>query len=229
MDDDVTVEPTWLENLTRVLRDGGYGGAGGRILPERPFLAPRWLSVGDRYVLGPLTLFDLGPEAGPTSEPPFGANMAFRKDRFEKYGNFRTDLDRCGEGMLSNGDTEFGHRLLDAGERLYYEPSAVVYHPVPESRLQTTYFLAWWFGKGRSDIRQFGTRPNTKYSCWGVPLYLFRNLAVWTLRWVLTIEPRLRFSCKLKVWAKLGAIAECYHQSLAAKRRHNAEALRASA
>lgn len=33
MDDDVTVEPDWLCNLTKVLASGEWAGAGGRILP----------------------------------------------------------------------------------------------------------------------------------------------------------------------------------------------------
>src|SRR5690349_7477494 len=35
MDDDVTVEPTWLQELTAALHNGQWAGAGGRILPQR--------------------------------------------------------------------------------------------------------------------------------------------------------------------------------------------------
>lgn len=218
MDDDVTVEPTWLQNLTAALHNGDWAGAGGRILPEQTFSLPRWLSCEGRYALAPLAMFDLGTEAGQLAEAPFGANMAFRKKMFEKYGGFRTDLGRRPGSMMSNEDTEFAGRLLAGGEPLRYEPSAVVYHPVPENRLQKQYFLAWSFDKGRSDIRQFGIRPDTEHYLKGVPVYLFRSLAVWTLRWVVAVEPRLRFSCKLKVWTKLGGIVECHHQSLDAER-----------
>jgi GT2 family glycosyltransferase len=65
--------------------------------------------------------------------------MAFQRKMFEKYGALRTDFGRCGKGMLSNGDTEFGRRLLDAGEQLRYEPSAIVY-PVPKHRTQQATF-----------------------------------------------------------------------------------------
>ncbi len=65
MDDDVTVEPTWLQNLTAALHDGEWAGAGGRILPARWFSPPRWLSLEGPYAMGTiLALFDLGPEAG---------------------------------------------------------------------------------------------------------------------------------------------------------------------
>jgi len=211
-DDDVIVEDTWLQNLTEPLRHGEWAGSGGRVRPACTFVPPRWLSL-EAYSLGPLAIFDRGPSAGELAEPPFGANMAFRRQMFEKYGTFRTDLGRCGKNLLSNEDTEFGRRLLAAGERLRYEPSAVVYHPVPESRMQKQYFLAWWFAKGRADSRELGVRPDSKRSVAGIPLLLFRRLAVRTLRWLFAVEPSRRFSCKLTVSATLGEMLECYRWS----------------
>jgi glycosyltransferase involved in cell wall biosynthesis len=212
MDDDVIVEPTWLQNLTTALHDGQWVGAGGRILPEQTFSPPRWLPLQDRYALAPFALFDLGPKAGALTEPPFGTNMAFRKKVFEKYGGFRTDLGPRPGSEIRNEDTEFGHRLLAAGERLRYEPSAVVYHSIPENRIQKKYLLAWWFDKGRADIRQFGIASNARWFVAGIPLYLFRRLAVWTVRWIVVVEPSRRFSNKIKVWKLAGQILECYRQ-----------------
>jgi glucosyl-dolichyl phosphate glucuronosyltransferase len=210
LDDDVTVEPTWLQKLTAALCDGEWAGAGGRILPDRPFSPPRWLPVGDRYALAPLALFDLGPQAGKLTEPPFGTNMAFRKEMFEKYGGFRTDLGPRPGSMIRDEDTEFGQRLSAGGELLRYEPCAVVYHSVPDNRIRKQYFLAWWFAKGRAEIRQFCNLNDARWCVAGIPLYLFRRLAVWTLRWTVAIEPSRRFSCKLKVWGVAGQILECY-------------------
>jgi glucosyl-dolichyl phosphate glucuronosyltransferase len=212
MDDDVTVEPTWLQNLTAALHNGQWVGSGGRILPEQTFAPPRWLRLQDRYALAPLALFDLGPQAGALNESPFGTNMAFQKKVFEKYDGFRTDLGPRPGSEIRNEDTEFGHRLLEAGERLRYEPSAVVYHSVPENRVQKKYFLAWWFDKARADIRQSGTPSDTRWFVAGIPLYLFRRLAVWTVRWIAAVEPSQRFSNKIKAWTVAGQILECYRQ-----------------
>ncbi len=149
MDDDVTVEREWLQNLTVPLRDGEWAGAGGRILPDWNCQPPKWLPRADRYALAPLAVFDLGAEAGSLDESPFGTNMAFRKKMFSKHGDFRTDLGPRPGSEIRNEDTEFGLRLLAAGEKLRYEPSAVVYHAVPKTRLQKRYFLKWWFDKAR--------------------------------------------------------------------------------
>lgn len=219
MDDDVTVSPAWLRNLTGSLRDGACVGAGGRILPGWSGPPPEWLSLADRLALGPLVAFDLGSESGVLREPPSGTNMAFRKEMFAKHGAFRTDLGPRPGCEIRGEDTEFASRLLIAGEPLRYEPSAVVYHPVPESRLRKKYFLDWWFDKARTDIRTYGVFPETKWHIAGVPLYLFRRVAVWTTRWWFTLESSKRFSCKINTWLNVGRIVECYHQSPNGKRQ----------
>jgi GT2 family glycosyltransferase len=165
-----------------------------------------------------LAVFDLGQEAGQLTEPPFGANMAFRKEVFDRYGGFRTDLGRSGTNMLSNEDTELGRRLFAAGQRLRYEPSALTYHPVEESRQRRGYFLSWWFNKGRSDVRELGNQPNHRRFL-GIPLRLFRDALVEAARWMVSVEPSHRFVSKLKVWCCAGQAFEFFHQRLDAKRK----------
>jgi glycosyltransferase involved in cell wall biosynthesis len=210
VDDDVATTDSWLRNLVAPMHDEPCAGVGGRILPQWTCEPPHWLATDGRYALAPFAVFDLGPEAGPLLEPPLGANMAFRKTMFARYGYFRVDLGRSGTGMLSNEDTEFGRRLLKAGEVLHYAASAVVYHPVSEDRLQKSYLLNWWFSKGRSDIREYGPRAGTQYYFKGVPLYLLRNLARAVICWTFALDPRRRFHHKSTAWGKLGAILESY-------------------
>ena len=214
LDDDVTVEPSWLQNLTACLCSGEWAGAGGRILPLWPCAPPSWLPEKEWFGRAPLTMFDLGLKAGLLTDPPFGTNMAFHRRLFEKYGTFRTDLGPGPNGNIRNNeDTEFGRRLLAAGERLKYEPTAVVHHPVPQNRLRRDYFLTWWFNKGRADIRETGVAADTKWFSSGIPLYLFRRLAIGTLRWMVTLDPARRFSYRLTVWLLAGKALESYRQS----------------
>jgi glucosyl-dolichyl phosphate glucuronosyltransferase len=208
MDDDVVVEPTWLEHLTAPIRRRDCVGCGGRILPQDNAPLPKWLRPG-RYAYGPLVMFDLGPNSAQLTEPPYGTNMAFRKGLFAKYGNFRTDLGPRPGSQLRGEDTEFGARLLAGGETLRYEPFATVYHEVPEHRLRKDFFLAWWFDKGRAEILELGV-PRSSFYCLGVPFAILRRLVVWTLRWMTAFNAAPRFECKLKVWGKFGEILECY-------------------
>ena len=216
LDDDVTVEPTWLQNLTSNLHDSEWVGAGGRILPEKAFAPPRWLALDGPYDLGGvLALFELGDTPGKLELPPYGTNMAFRKKMFEKYGGFRTDLGPSPGSEIRNEDTEFGRRVMEAGERLRYEPSAVVYHEMPQHRLRKEYFLRWQFDYGRAQIRVKIKRPDV----WGIPRHyisilnrLLHILPRKTMRWLLTSDPQERFFNKGSVFVTIGEIVEIYRR-----------------
>jgi glycosyltransferase involved in cell wall biosynthesis len=208
MDDDTTVEPAWLENLVAPLRNPEYAGVGGKIIAEWTCALPDWLPHTSQYGLAPLVSFDHGLDPKPLKETPFGANMAFRRVLFEKYGGFRPDLGPRGRRFIPNDDSEFGSRLLAAGEQLFYEPRAIVHHPVTANRLQKDYFLRWWFEKGRSGIRAVATSPLSTVSSLGNILRRLPNFAIWTLKWLFTRESRLRFQNKMIVWTKLGELVE---------------------
>lgn len=208
----MTVEPTWLENLTNALRRDQWTGVGGRVLPLWSMPTPKWLP-NDPRALAPLAEFDLGTTAAPLMEAPCGTNMAFRKSVFDKFGGFRTDLGPSPGSEIRSEDSELGFRLLWSGERLWYEPSAVVYHPVTENRLHKDYFLIWWFCKARGDVRAFGVPAGNRWCVAGTPLYLFRRLVVWILRWMVAIGSSKRFSCKVKVWTYARQILEYLRQA----------------
>jgi glucosyl-dolichyl phosphate glucuronosyltransferase len=211
-DDDATVEPDWLWNLTSALQEGTWSGAGGKIIPTWKEPLPRWLSAEDSHTVGPFVSFDEGPVAGQLTRPPYGANMAFRREVFQKYGQFRTDLGPRPGNEIRCEDMEFTHRLLDGGENLRYEPSAVVYHPVPENRLTKTFMRRWWFWKGYAEIVQLGVPPATHWRAGGVPLYLFRRITRWGLQWLCSPRACRRFSCELDICYISGIIHACRRQ-----------------
>ena len=212
MDDDVEVDAHWLHKLTSPLNDQRWSGSGGRILHEAGFVPPRWLDTAPRYALAPFAIFNLGETSGELKEPPFGTNMAFRKEMFSKYGGFRTDLGRSGGNLIGNEDIEFGSRILNGGERFWYEASAVVYHPVQPERVRKPYLLKWWFDKGRSEIREHGCPAEMRSRILGVPIVYYRRLCIWTVRWACGVTPKQRFSGQLKVWGIAGMIKECRAQ-----------------
>jgi GT2 family glycosyltransferase len=131
---------------------------------------------------------------------------------FLKHGDFRTDLGPQPGSEIRSEDAEFGERLLMKGERLWYEPSAVVYHAIPLERVQKAYFLAWWFDKARADVRQYGVHAIREWRICGIPLYLFRRFVVWTLRWMVSTDPARRFYNKVQVWKVAGTIMERYQR-----------------
>jgi len=209
-DDDVTVAPYWLWHLKRTFDQFNCLGVGGRIIPVWTCQKPSWLELaGPQRLMSAIVSFDLGEEPREVKTPPFGANMAFKKLAFAKYGLFRTDLDRSGSNLLSGGDTEFGRRLLQGQERLVYAPHAVVYHPVEPQRTEKKYFQRWYFDYGRSSMRYPGVPANAP--CYfGVPAYLLRRLCASFLHWAVTLNLRQRFHHKLRLYQVAGAIAESY-------------------
>jgi len=213
VDDDVIVEPDWLQNLTSTLLDQSWAGCGGRILPERGFVPPYWLAIeGPCNLVGALcAYFDPGDVPGDLKEPPFGANMAFRKEMFDKYGYFRTDLGPFPDKKIGFEDTEFGRRLMQAGERLRYVPTAVVYHEVPAYRVRKEFLLEWWFDFGRGSIRETGKN----LSAWETMKVLARTLLT-AMQWLLSVNSQNRFYRKCRTWYCSGKLFEVYHQATSA-------------
>jgi glucosyl-dolichyl phosphate glucuronosyltransferase len=209
MDDDVTVDPRWLENLTRSLDSGEWCGAGGRIELQWPARIPYWLTTDGPCARHGFPGFDQGREAKELDGPPFGTNMAFRREVFAKHGGFRTDLGPNPGSQIRSEDTEFGRRIIQAGEHMRYEPDAIVYHPVPEDKLNRAHILKWWYDNGRGYAREFRLPP----------LQLACRICWWGLRWMVAFEPRQRFYRKLVVWEKYGVLSEYCRQALGAKKQ----------
>ena len=224
-DDDVIVEPAWLEHMAAPLIAGKCSGVGGKILPARDFVCPDWLELKGQWSHGGvLALFDPNQPAGETTTTPFGASMAFRKEMFERYGLFRTDLGRKGNNAMSNEDTEFGRRLLAGGERLWYEPSAVVYHTIDEKRINPRYFLKFWYNYGRSESRERSNRSNVwVFPRWffSLPLILFNVLPTRVGIWLTSSNPKHRFFFKCVVWKTFGEMTELPRIWLDERRRKN--------
>jgi len=215
VDDDVKVDPAWLLNLTANLMDGQWAGAGGRTLPAVPFSPPVWMSKANPIQWGGVLggLFDLGDTPCELRMAPYGANMAFRREMFQKHGGFRVDLGPRPGDLIRNEDTEFGRRLLAAGERLRYEPGAVVYHPIDEKRAQKKYYLAWWFDFGRAMAREESHLPRSGWTArqyCAIPSMLVARLVVRTFRWLKNTKPHGRFFYKCRVWMTMGQIWEIW-------------------
>ena len=225
VDDDVVVESAWLQNLTAPLVNGKWAGVGGRILPAHSFSCPPWLSLSGPCAMGGILCahFDLGGEARDLDLPPFGTNMAFHRSMFEKYGNFRTDMGPSPGSEIRSEDTEFGRRLIRAGESLRYVPSAVVYHEVSESRINKEFFLQWWFDYGRAQMRERGMPPDV----WGIPRHYISipkvigsTLLIRTFRWMRSVNPQRRFFWKCYVWVTVGWIVEMPRLARKAREGH---------
>ena len=210
VDDDITVEPAWLHNLTSVLHGSPWAGSGGRILPPPGFVPPGWLALNGPRNLGIALCaqFDFGAKPGELRDAPFGTNMAFRRGMFAKYGDFRTDLGPRPGSEIRNEDTEFGRRLMTGGERLCYAPAAVVYHEIRPERVRKEFFLAWWFDRGRGAVLENSAMRGVRQI-----LRIFARAVPTTMLWFFTFNPQRRFYRQCMIWYATGKIAELRRQS----------------
>jgi len=209
-DDDVLLDPRWLVNLKKTFDEHDCAAVAGRVIPQWNHAKPDWLEMDGHFAV---TNFDLGDQMHEIRIPPLGANSAFRKEVFRKYGLFRLDLGVRGTThTITCDDTEFGERLIRAGEKIVYCPTAVVYHPVDRHRTTKKYFLSWYYYNGVSLTRTFGV-PQEGVFWFGVPRWLCREFLTYLTRWLLTTPGKRRFHRKLRAYRSVGAIVECYRLS----------------
>lgn len=209
-DDDVQLDPYWLLNLKRVFDEYECAGVGGRIVATWTCEKPEWLHTDGPYRLfDAIIQFDRGDRICELHDLPFGANMAFRRGMFEKYGLFRLDLGPRPGSKVYYEDSEFALRVKNGGEKLMYAPDAVVYHPVEETRTTKQYFQSYYFGYGGAMAR-INDYPQGAILYFGIPRYFFRLLIMATIRWLVTFNAQKRFYYKLNVYLEAGRIAETY-------------------
>jgi GT2 family glycosyltransferase len=133
-DDDVILHPRWLERLVLALQESDALAVTGLVLPAeldteaQQHFETHWgfgqgyepLVFGQDFFAADRTtgceVWNIGA----------GASMAFRRQAFEKAGNFDV---RLGAGMAGcSEDSEFWHRILSIGGTCRYEPAAVAFH-----------------------------------------------------------------------------------------------------
>jgi glucosyl-dolichyl phosphate glucuronosyltransferase len=186
-DDDVRVEPQWLDAACDALGGGAgsFSYAGGPVRPMWETLPPAWLDLSRGDLWGTIAIQDHGDGAFVYEERrkvPLGANMAARRELFDMAGTFRSDLGRTsGRLVLGQEVPELLMRARAAGLQGLYVPRMRVHHHVPAARLTRRYFRRWWFGKGVSRAALERIQPVTETGIdlrqtphiFGLPRYMY--------------------------------------------------------
>ncbi len=132
-DDDVGVPPAWIGRLRAAFRDPEVLAVTGLVLPARLDTRARLAfelggeSWGYRSVDFDERFFAATRARGvPVWRIGAGANMAFRRHVIDLDGPFDERLGAGASGCSE--DSELWYRILAAGHRCRYEPTAVVFH-----------------------------------------------------------------------------------------------------
>jgi glycosyltransferase involved in cell wall biosynthesis len=190
-DDDVRVEPDWLNRIEAGLASQQCDYVGGRVLPLWGAEPPRWLPKTNGQLWAVIALLDYG--RAPLQfgrRVPLGVNMAMRKSAIDRVGGFDPRIGRKAGTLLGQEVREWCLRAHAAGLTGFYIPDLVVQHIIPADRLTKQYFRRWFYWRGISramlyaetglDMEKpeqttldFSAVPHVA----GVPRYMFRSAA----------------------------------------------------
>jgi len=152
LDDDAVAERRWVENLVATYQESQAIAVGGKILPhwlgQRPDYLPEEL-----YWLVGTTHEGFADEKVVEVRNPFGPNMSFRKEVFQKVGLFNEDFGfaRRGASYMQAEEAEFTLRMKERlGQGVIYNPRALVYHKIPPSKVKVKALLRRAFYQGYS-------------------------------------------------------------------------------
>lgn len=167
-DDDVELSPSWVASIFSAFQKYACAAVQGRTILHCEVCLPSWLP--DEY-LDFLARVDRGPADVVWDGPLIGANMAFRKNVFERFGLFDVSLGVGQAGAYE--ETEFSHRLRgDPTIRVYYVGSALSVHKIPAGRLSKSYFRKRLYLQGFSWAKRYAGETSRT----GVWVYTLRSL-----------------------------------------------------
>jgi glucosyl-dolichyl phosphate glucuronosyltransferase len=189
-DDDVRVEPDWLDQADVGLRREACDFVGGKVLPIWGGERPAWLPNQAGRYWSVLALQDHGakPVEFGSRYAPLGVNLAFKREAFGLAGLLDTRIGRKAGTLLGQEVREWLLRARAAGLKGMYIPEMIVHHVIPGDRLNKRYFRRWfyWHGISRAMLYQqshvdmlapeettldFSNVPHFL----GVPRYLYRK------------------------------------------------------
>jgi glycosyltransferase involved in cell wall biosynthesis len=150
LDDDAFPARDWLSGIRAALAGPGVLCAGGPVEPLFQGELPTWLD--DRF-LPYLTVWDKGSEPQPLTynEYPRGANIAYRREAFERFGLFSPHLGRKGSALTSCEEIEHCLRIERGGGLILYTPEARIRHWVDASRITPEWMMRRFAAQGRSE------------------------------------------------------------------------------
>lgn len=149
IDDDARADSRWLAALLRAFEETSAAAIGGRVWLDWHGEKPRW--VPEQH-LSLYTFVDLGDTAHSLRDGEYlvGANLAFDKEALSAIGGFDPNLGRQGTVLLSGEESAILSQLQAMGQQVHYEPAAVVWHSVDQSRRRPSWLLRRLFWDGAS-------------------------------------------------------------------------------
>ena len=198
-DDDVLVDAQWLgEMLAAARANPQYSFFGGPIEPWFAHDPPQWLLDNWALINGAFAFRDLGTDhfEFDLKRLPYGANYAMRTP-IQREFLYNPRLGRVATGEIRGEETDVLHKLLAAGYRGGWVPTAKVKHYIPADRLTLDYIRRFFHGIGQTEFIRKSSEPTAPAgSGWDRSRVLFNALSAEVrYRYYSTMKPR-----KTKRW-----------------------------
>jgi glucosyl-dolichyl phosphate glucuronosyltransferase len=225
LDDDMRVEPDYLEQAGRALDELQCDYIGGRVYPLWKGTRPAWLPEQRTRCWAVIALMDEGDEPFELIDRmPLGAGMAFRRYCFNVAGLWDLNVGRKAGTLLGQEVREWCIRARRRGLRGFWAPGLSVRHVIHADRLNRGYFRRWFYWRGISRailFQQHGLDMENPQGTsidfsavplvGGTPRYLFRtllrtgaSLAAATVRG----DRAAAFEHELQLWMYAGIIRQ---------------------
>lgn len=202
MDDDARADEHWLEALVAAFEQTSPAPAavGGRVWLDWQGEKPTW--VPERH-LSLYTYVDHGAGARSLENGEYlvGANLAFEKQALLSVGGFDANLGRQGAVLLSGEEAAILVQLRDGQRSVYYEPEALVWHSVDQSRKRPAWLVRrlFWDGASQPLIDRPVSEKLSRDSSFSAALKDLRQCGGWG--WAM-LTAALRFK-RDKAWESL--------------------------
>lgn len=174
LDDDAFIADNFLEVTVNYLdKHNDVSAVGGKILLHYEGRKPKW---GNKYLNSLLGYFNLGDTTKPFPKKyyPRGSNMSFRKELFDTYGYFNTELGRKGGNLVGSEEKELFERFAKHNIGIHYIQDAIVYHCVPEARTTKEFIRKQALGSGIGEKKRM-----KNYSFGQRMIYLHTEIKNW--------------------------------------------------
>ena len=174
-DDDVIVDPGWLESFVDAAKRWPSASAfGGPVEPDFPIEpAPDLLAAFPVLATGFCGLDHHRPEGPlPTTLEVYGANMAYRVDAVAGL-RFDPRLGHTPNSLRGGEETKFLADVRARGGDVLWCPNMRVKHYVDPSRMTLEYLVSYHEGRGEALVRSEGLPPAP--AILGVPRWLWRK------------------------------------------------------
>jgi glycosyltransferase involved in cell wall biosynthesis len=152
-DDDIEFDKDWIKEILKTFKDfPDAWSMGGKIIPIFKDDKPEWISDNLMGIYGYMNRSS-NIICMEFPDFPFEANMAFRKETFNKLELFPITLSRNNKSLLSNAGIYLFYLISRSEGKVIYNPHAFIKHKVQKKMITKKWILRRLYWQGISDVK----------------------------------------------------------------------------